>query len=749
MSNKISRVTPFIRPINLAGGTFYTFSSASEDLSLSFGENPERKFKFSKFALINIPDIQNEPLANTVKLNAIPGAYNSVNFNRTTDWNNHLAESFQNYCLNLETSIISKDSYNNTNSKTVSERVFFKWLKEISAIRFQEDTPQSALSTRYIEEKETEKYKKVVQYIGNIDFVNNYSGKDNSYSEVYVHVPTEVGNFDKVYFKTTSDDNYYPGMAMCRYNQGLDDEFLYGRHYNDIHPAGLDIHAFFDNDTGLQESDNALSGTRLYKQKVGKKDSELTLCDGDNLCDIDYDKDSWWFYPTTDSNCYYTEPLRFDDPTNDNLAIHERSAVSPNIQATRFKRSRLDGIEIDFDEVIYNTNDYGIDSLIDVARLPNSKDFEFNAVLIYYDLYKGTVDDIGYFLEDNTVPFFTPFEILSTNLFGILFLDNVENSSSIDGGYIPRFKKSKPNSTTNLNGNAYGFKLNLKLDTSPINSGVNVETFISTSNTLSMDIYAEALNEMKNTVIQIQNMAYDNALLNSRLNTLEKYILNDKYISLTELQVKLKSIEDTLINEKNIELATQRTDILNSIKTNYDLLQDIINGKVPSKLAIDIDLLKTGDGINLDKSDGKSIKISTTSKNFNLADKCIYSVKNDFIVNEKDYSCQIKLRTGVNYLRLEEPILWLPNKNISLYIIDDNVRWTKGQTFRIYPKQEYLMKNQYGSFNFYIYTGKNLPAWKGISTITSFEFSQHNNRPIIEIICVDDVKMDFIIDYLN
>lgn len=749
MSNKISRVTPFIRPINLAGGTFYTFSSASEDLSLSFGENPERKFKFSKFALINIPDIQNEPLANTVKLNAIPGAYNSVNFNRTTDWNNHLAESFQNYCLNLETSIISKDSYNNTNSKTVSERVFFKWLKEISAIRFQEDTPQAALSTRYIEERETEKYKKVVQYIGNIDFVNNYSGKDNSYSEVYVHVPTEVGNFDKVFFKTYSDENYYPGMAMCRFNQGLDDEFLYGRHYNDIHPAGLDIHAFFDNDTGLQESSNQLNGTRLYKQKTGKKDSELTLCDGDNLCDIDYDMDSWWFYPTTDSNCYYTEPLRFDDPTNDNLAIHERSAVSPNIQATRFKRSRLDGIEIDFDDVIYNTNDYGVDSLIDVARLPNSKDFEFNAVLIYYDLYKGTVDDIGYFLEDDTVPFFTPFEILSTNLFGILFLDNVENSPSIDGGYIPRFKKSKPNATTNLNGNAYGFKLNLKLDTSPINSGVNVETFISTSNTLSMDIYAEALNEMKNTVIQIQNMAYDNALLNTRLNTLEKYILNDKYISLTELQVKLKSIEDTLINEKNIELATQRTDILSSIKNNYDLLQDIINGKIPSKLAIDVDLLKTGDGILLDKSDGKSIKISTTSKNFNLADKYNFSIKNDFIANEKDYSCEIKLRTGVNYLRLEEPILWIPNKNISLYIVDDNVRWTKGQTFRIYPKQEYLMKNGTGSFNFYIYTGKNLPAWKGISTISSFEFSQHNNRPIIEIICVDDVKMDFIIDYLN
>ncbi len=48
-------VSPFIKPINKTGGIFYTFSSASEDLTFSF--NSTKKFKFSKYALLNLPPI--------------------------------------------------------------------------------------------------------------------------------------------------------------------------------------------------------------------------------------------------------------------------------------------------------------------------------------------------------------------------------------------------------------------------------------------------------------------------------------------------------------------------------------------------------------------------------------------------------------------------------------------------------------------------------------------------------------------
>ena len=72
-----SKVTPYIRPIAQQGGTFFTFSSAGEDFTLSFNENTARSFKFSKFALLRIPDISDNSdrrNENLLRLTAIPGA---------------------------------------------------------------------------------------------------------------------------------------------------------------------------------------------------------------------------------------------------------------------------------------------------------------------------------------------------------------------------------------------------------------------------------------------------------------------------------------------------------------------------------------------------------------------------------------------------------------------------------------------------------------------------------------------------
>ena len=130
-------IAPLIRPIRLQGGTFYTFSSASEDLGLSFNSS-EKKFRFSKFALLNIPNIENPSTnyENYVGFSNTPGAFEEIDGSKTN--NDYLAESFQNYCLNLEAMVSSSGDYDPTLYRTTSERVFFKWLKEMGALRFRE-----------------------------------------------------------------------------------------------------------------------------------------------------------------------------------------------------------------------------------------------------------------------------------------------------------------------------------------------------------------------------------------------------------------------------------------------------------------------------------------------------------------------------------------------------------------------------------------------------------------------------------
>jgi hypothetical protein len=100
--------TPLIRPISAQGGTFYSFSSSAEDLSSTFN-NSNNKFVFSKFCLINIPNIAT-PSNNENKIQfkaidtALLGHINASN-------NINLAQSFQNYCLNLESYIKTTISF--------------------------------------------------------------------------------------------------------------------------------------------------------------------------------------------------------------------------------------------------------------------------------------------------------------------------------------------------------------------------------------------------------------------------------------------------------------------------------------------------------------------------------------------------------------------------------------------------------------------------------------------------------------
>ena len=97
----------------------------------------------------------------------------------------------------------------------------------------------------------------------------------------------------------------------------------------------------------------------------------------------------------------------------------------------------------------FNPNDY--QQIVSNPELTNiqqfngsdlASTFEFNAVLVYYDMVD--LSD-----SDNT----------TSNLYGILLLDNV--TPTTDGGFIQIYPKYKPNKVTGKNVNSFGFKINL------------------------------------------------------------------------------------------------------------------------------------------------------------------------------------------------------------------------------------------------------------------------------------------------
>ena len=162
---------PFIKPLQISGGTFITFTSASEDIGLTFNSS-HTKFRFSKFVLLNIPDIATPAFKdNKLQFQAIDGALIQ---GLSPDNNINLPQSFQNYCLNLEAMLVSQTTYNRDLKLNVSERVFWKWMKELGGIRFRdalstETTTNTITDKRFAEEYTSlaglNRYYRVVEYI--------------------------------------------------------------------------------------------------------------------------------------------------------------------------------------------------------------------------------------------------------------------------------------------------------------------------------------------------------------------------------------------------------------------------------------------------------------------------------------------------------------------------------------------------------------------------------------------------------
>lgn len=716
-------LAPLIRPIRTQGGTFYTFSSASEDLGLSFNSS-EKKFRFSKFALLNIPNVENPStnFENYVGLSNSPGAFAEIDGSKTT--NDYLAESFQNYCLNLEAMAASAEGYDPTLFRTTSERVFFKWMKEIGAVRFRPGTPgidqAAGLNTEYFtEEANGSYYERLVKYVGDIGILNTVKNNQNAFTEIYVYIPTSHGNTPSVLFKTVEDTNYSPGMVFTNSPiDPLDNEYIYNRSASSLQPAGLSTKAFYDSDTNTFTTPDPYGVTADYYYY----DETLS-----NYIQRGSPGFRWW-YSNPVANSYFTEPDAFNDPANDVFRIE---SVNKSVE---FKRSRLDGITLELDPTKYaQIVSAGLDNFGVYNESGAAQTFDFNAVLIYYDLY-----DPG---NESTS---------ASNLFGILFLDNVDPLPS-GGGYIPRLTKYKPNSLTGANGNSYSFRINLKFDVNTQDTAV--ETSINDYNPYSLELYIDVLNQM---IDSTNLMSANNKLLNSlqaQVDKVSALIVDSENTEI--LSEKIGELEKLI--QENRAIYANNDNLLSLINRNYREIVNIYNGKSSIDIAYNLDVITSGSGIFLDKTQGGTVKIENTVQGYSLGDKPLVSIVNDFDNGfPETYRYTDKLVPFSNYIKITDGDPGNPYdgiaKDVVIRIDDSTNSWKKGQKYRISFENGLIMSNNSGDFNLIVYTDARDSLETGFSYsaeaafITYIEFEEKNNKPVIEIVCLDPASFTFTYD---
>lgn len=202
--------TPLVRTVQEQGGTMYAFASAARDLTRAQGD-PDLKFEFSHYALMDLPEIATQVNGlNTIEFNRLKDVAGGA-YVPSTDDNRSWSETFQNYALNLEELVRNDDDFDPQIYKSDAEKIFFKYLQSIGALRFRTATSSEAVSTvgRYAEEDSVSgtgnDYERLVKYVGTIDVINDKNYAANTYQEIFVNVPSSVGYTPVVLFE---EDTY-------------------------------------------------------------------------------------------------------------------------------------------------------------------------------------------------------------------------------------------------------------------------------------------------------------------------------------------------------------------------------------------------------------------------------------------------------------------------------------------------------------------------------------------------------------
>lgn len=663
-------------------GTFVTFQSAAEDMNNVFAQSDaNRKFVFSKFALLNIPHItdQQSVKQNNINFNNVEGHFiNGLNQNLSILERHRLdfCESFQNYLMNLETLITSQKTYDRTNPRTVSERIFFKWLKEIGAIRYQENA-SSNIQTKLFSEEESSTYDRVVQYIGEIDMQgSNSNTNENSFNEVYINVPSQAGNTPTVLFKSISDNNYNERTVIR--GEG---ELIKGRNKNqNPTAAGLTIEAIYDQD--------------VHHKSLNYENGWYTSKGIDN------------------NNCYYADPL-FSDAGNDVI----KRETTDKKRVHTYKRSRLDGVSIDFDltdyEDVVSYNKSNTDRILtfnQYNQLEKANNFDFNVILVYYDTY--SVDN-----PSDSV----------TNLYGVLFVDDFK----LDGNNakIGTLTKIQQDNLINQQGNGIGFRLNFKFDVSNNTVDRKVEVSVNDYNTFSMQMFMEAMNTVAamnrnyETLLQYnQKLIEQNQSLQDIIRTLnvpEYRAMIDQYRSLPTMSNSNSGLNDI------VSKLSQKVNEILSGKTSVEVVNNLsVNAKA---------------GITATFSDGM-LTLANTRQRYST----IHQV--DFDVISKDNYVRNTVQLGVSdtlVIHTSEFDQKVAANHLMIRIDDSVNGWSVGQTLTIMFDKPI----DFGSYGIILHTdAKNVSQEpseysKTIGIIPEIK----SKNPIIEVTCINPSQYKFIV----
>ncbi len=381
-------------------------------------------------------------------------------------------------------------------------------------------------------------YHRLVQYIGEVNGINNVSEANRSYTEVYAHVPDHTGQTPDILFRTMFDVNYKPNLTF---------PILPSQYQPEIIGA-------------------ALNGSLNFTSPIVANPVN---------------------YPGSYYGQFDTEDFTYDTSTGDTVRRSgDYFGVSGDINTPVVNGSTIDGISIDFTVAHYvkmnilgrEITNFDSFNALQVNDQP-PLDFDFNAILWYY-----TVED----LNGNQF----------TNLYGISFVDNPDNNpvESEVGIRIPTFKKLAANDIQD--GTSYAFSLNLSFNI--VNENPQ-DTFNpqAINSLFSMNLFNEAMRRLSNVNDSYLSIIAEQNSLERELTNIKQLlysqtdlaVINNKIANLENLLRLYSTLQfqssDTIQVNLNSTVNPPRL-TMDNIDTVYNTIYQIttstlynVNGAIP------------------------------------------------------------------------------------------------------------------------------------------------------------------------
>jgi len=632
--------TPLYKGLKPKGTSFYAFPGAAEDISAAY-QNSNYKMYFSKYALLNFPsqNLSAGTQSKPIQFDFQNAFRRSVNATPPTGFSDQIVESLRNYVANQEVVIresrlnSSKYYYDTNALETTSEKLFFKWCKSLNVIDFEPAIPQDEYfanlsefqsnklnddayfpeylwkereviewDTRYFYSSSVITGKMEIEFNGITNFrvgdtirifnVGNSIIYGNSGEDSFVEAGTEAGQFVKIL-------NIIPVGATAGQRIVVDVDCLLSRETEFTGQAELVYHRLIQYLGEINGVSNVQEANRAYTE-VYAHIPDHTGMTPDILFRTNYDvnyKPNMIFpilpsqyqteimgaelfnspivsspqsYPGSYFGQFDTLDFTYETSSGDVL---RRSGnyfgVKGDINNPIVTPETIDGIGIDFDPRHYvkmnianrKVTNFDQFNALEVNNTPPN-DFEFNAILWYY-----TVEDQN--------------GVSRTNVYGISFLDNPNNSEKEEeiGIKFPTYKKLVSNGQQD--GSSYAFSLNLNFNIINDNpqDTYNPEAINSM---FSMNLFNNAMKKLSSTNDSFLNILAEQGIVRDEINSIKGLIYTQTDIN--TINAKVKSLEDLIrlystrqiVNSGTIEVSTSGTSIsLNNVDSNYARIEQI------------------------------------------------------------------------------------------------------------------------------------------------------------------------------